>query len=143
MINPTPVTQEGLIYPGGYVPSAEMNDCYEELCVHSGNTHETSTVSIEEDGDSYRVEMAIPGVQRDELFIFVHDHIISISARPKDAAATVQQETPSGTGEWHIHLPRNADAEYICAEYRGGMLRLFIAKGRSGTHINNQQVMVY
>jgi HSP20 family molecular chaperone IbpA len=138
------VKEENAIYPGGYVPRSDMENCYHELCVHAGDTDRETPAEVEEDGDCFRVSVSMPGLKREDILIFVHDHILSISVSQQHPPPETQNvEETAAPAEWHIHLPKTADAEFISAEYREGMLNLVISKGVSDSRVNDRQVVVY
>jgi HSP20 family protein len=148
MIPHPQVIDEGLVYPGAYVPRTELESRYSNLCLNACEAAAEKPVNIEEEQDCYKMAIAMPGLRREDILIFVHDHILSIGIHHYTAEQLLLPERLMQQGgmrdtEKHIQLPDTADAEFISAEYQKGILNLFISKNPSGSKVNNRQVVVY
>lgn len=83
-------------------------------------------------GDDFVVVMELPGIQRDALDIQVKGNTIRI-AGPKEteygkAASVHRRERLSGRFDRAITVPIEVDADKVNAEYRDGMLALFLPR---------------
>ena len=143
-----PLNRKDTVYPGEYVPRTGMENCFNRLCSNADAAVSETPVNMLEDEDCFHLSLEMPGLKRDDILIFVHDHILSVSVHPQTAGLPENDQAPEAESnahilERHIRLPEAADAEYISAEYRNGFLMLFISKNPSGSRINNRQVVVY
>ena len=104
-------------------------------------------VNMKEDKDCIKIEMIIPGVRREDIFIHVQDSILSIMVLHM-ACENVKKEMQvhefdTRCLERHIVLPENADTEFVSAEYRHGILCLQISKAKEPAAFKSQKIVVY
>jgi HSP20 family protein len=153
-LNPTIMTEqiscnkECLVYPGGYAPAMEMATLLSDFKMPVNETVVTPPVNMNELADSFTIEVAVPGVRREDFFIHVHDNILSIMVLHKNCGAFTKgrlqiHEYDTEYFERHILLPDNAATEFVSAEYRQGILTLHIAKNGKTVKIDNNQIVVY
>jgi HSP20 family protein len=136
------------IYPGDYVPLVKAEEIEEEL----KHSHEGDTlfppVNITELADSFKVEVAIPGVRREDFLLHTHENVLFVRVLHKEYVV-------EGSERFQLHefnyqcfdrpivLPDNADAEFTSAEYKAGILRLYIPKSDQPTKGRNTRIVVY
>mgnify|MGYP000908498462 CR=1 FL=1 len=104
----------------------------------SRNFSETNTtlpsVNIKEDGNGYEVEVAAPGLNKEDFKIEINDNVLSISSEKK-----VTNETKEGQRftrrEFSYQsfcrtftLPNTIETDKIDAKYESGILRISIPK---------------
>jgi HSP20 family protein len=88
---------------------------------------------MDADNNCYKIEMAVPGARREDFIINVHDNVLFIAALPRNNNDSIEQ---------HLVLPSNADSEFASAEYRQGLLNLYISKTNKLSKTTNQ-IVVY
>ena len=89
--------------------------------LHRPNTN----VTKEEEG--YRVDLAIPGYDRDDIDIAVKDNTLTVEAKILDASQNNYKEVFNVTSfkrQWT--LPRTSDVDGIDATYKNGILSIEI-----------------
>jgi HSP20 family protein len=134
-------------YPGRPVPLVNETDVLAELKKpHEGDTIQPP-VNVAELPDSYKVEVAIPGVKREDFLIHANDNVLSVC---------VLHQEPGQPGErFQLHefnyecvkrpidLPSNADVEFSVAEYKSGILRIYVPKSNQPSQNLNSTIVVY
>ena len=81
------------------------------------------------EGDTFRIEFDLPGVQPDSIDLDVERNVLTVRAdRParESMAELVAAERPRGVFSRQLILGDNLDTEKISASYHGGVLRLEI-----------------
>jgi HSP20 family protein len=99
------------------------------------------SVNIREEKDRYSVEMAAPGLKKEDINVDVEGNLLTISCENEEEIKG--EETDYSHREYNytsfsrsLTLPENADSEKISARYADGVLRLGIPK-RENHHKNN------
>lgn len=137
------------IYPGQFVPLLDENDVREEL---KGSLAESTAmhppVNLTESTHSVKVEIAIPGVRREELVIYTDKNILSVCVAHKTAAIPEQDTFKLHEFTYNyfyrrIELPSNVDAEFISAEYKAGILCLHVPKSMQLAKNLHTRIVVY
>ena len=122
MINDVLYDTGCLIYLGAYVPLLKEEEVQEEL----KRSHEGETVyppvNVTELADSFKVEVAIPGVKRENFLVHADENILSVCVVHKECGLHVGEtfqlhEFNCDCFERDIILPDNTDSEFISAEY--------------------------
>lgn len=135
------------MYPGEYVPRQGMERRMAILRSGRKKIETTLQVNIKELPEAFRMEIALPGVDRDEILLFVHDGMLIIDVlhdRENERSGIPQlQEFDMNGKERQIELPENADTEFVSAEYRKGLLNLFIPKAEKKVAPGKKQIIVY
>ena len=140
---------ECTIYPGAYVPV--LNDDEVEKFVHQ--PHKVGVafppVNITELAGSFKVEVAIPGANREDFFINANDHKLSVSVLLKNRALRPgYSKRKRGDNGYKclnrdITLPENADPEFVSAEYKDGILCLYAFKTDKTNRPSHSTIAVY
>ena len=142
-----PNTKECLVYPGEYIPLPEVEALLEELKLPRKDSVANALVNMDEFKDCFRIEVILPGAQREDIFITVQEYILSIVVLHKNCEELKKKykihEFENKCIERHILLPDNADPEFIVAEYRQGVLHLHIPKTNEPSKTNINQIAVY
>lgn len=138
---------ESRVYPGCYTPLPEMEALATSIRKRDHITSARPLVNMDETGDCYRIEVALPGAKREDILILVNDEVLSIVMLHEDCTKYEgrQQlhEFEEKCLERHILLPADADAGFMSAEFRGGILGLHIPKSSDPSPAISQQVVVY
>lgn len=92
-------------------------------------------INILQQGDDFVALVELPGVSKDDIEIQAKDSAIRISGRKTitfEAGASVhRRERVSGIFNRTITLPVEVDADRVKAEYKHGVLALFIPRAES------------
>ena len=81
------------------------------------------------EGDTFRVEFDLPGVEPDSIDLDVERNVVTVKAeRPAPGGATelIAAERPRGIFSRQLVLGDNLDTEHITASYDAGVLTLQI-----------------
>jgi HSP20 family protein len=81
------------------------------------------------DGDSFRIEFDLPGVDSDSIDLDVERNVLTVRAERPVRETTAEQlasERPRGVFSRQLILGDNLDLEHISAGYRDGVLSLKI-----------------
>jgi len=132
MYNDTAYTT-GCSYPGEYVPLLRQEQFDQEW----GRFHEGEMlfppVNISELPDAYKVEVAIPGIRREELLVHMEGNVLFVRVLHKEMGLKANpkfqlHEFNYVCFERHIDLPADADPAFMSAEYKAGILQVIIPK---------------
>jgi HSP20 family protein len=134
-------------YPGEYIPMPEAETMLKELKLTTNDRGAAPLVNMKEYKDFFRIDVIIPGVRRENIFIRVQDSILTVMvlymACEKLQKERQIHEFDTRCLERHILLPENADTEFVSAEYRRGILSLHIPKAPKPASLKSQQIVVY
>jgi len=136
-------------YPGEYIP---IQVKYDALAAELAKPHEgakTPAYNISETKEYYKIELAAPGLQREDLFVNITEHgYLSISALHK-VSEVVEYETYQKHAfnyecfNRELLLPDNIDTDFIKAEYRKGILSFWFLKTEKKYKKTPSTVVVY
>lgn len=142
MKNPQYHSTSASIYPGIYQPVFTKEQ--EQVKIKGSKL----PVNIIEFPDYYLIEMPAPGFQKDDFFVKTHGCTLLIAGYKKCVDPTLearyhQQEFRCKHICRHVDLPRNADTEFGMAEYKNGILSIYLYK--AGCPVQNHQnfIIVY
>jgi HSP20 family protein len=90
-------------------------------------------VNIIENGKDYKIELAAPGLERNDFKVEIHDGVLSISAekeeeKKEDAKNFRRREFSYNSFCRSFTLPDNLVTDKIDAKYENGVLRLTLPK---------------
>ena len=92
-------------------------------------------INVFQQGDSLVAIVELPGVNKTDLEIQAKDNALRISGKKaiayQDGASLHRRERLSGTFDRTLTVPMQIDANAIKAEYRDGVLALFIPRAES------------
>jgi HSP20 family protein len=130
-------------YPGGYVPMPEI----EELLQDEKNFMTQPAINLDEFDDFFKVEVSLPGIHKQDIFVFVKDNIVVIKVMHKEYEVSAGKkrihEFDMNYFERQITLPEEADAEFTRAEYKEGILNLIIPKATENSRSHPGRIVVY
>lgn len=140
---------ENSVYPGGYVPLFRKKHFNDKTKNMSGHKSGILSVNIEKLESCYKVELPVPGVNRENFLINAYGNILTVSVIPNDCDTNNESgfqvhEFNFGCGASRkIRLPDDADPVFINAEYQSGVLRLYIPKSANPLKLINTSIAVY
>lgn len=99
----------------------------------NGINHRLPAVNISESAEAFKIELAAPGLSKDDFKINLEKDVISISTEKKQEAKEENSQYTRKEFSYHsfkrsFTLPENANKEEIRAEYKDGVLHISIAK---------------
>lgn len=137
-----------VIYPGKYSPLT----CNWGEVLHDIQRNRISTsrplINIIESKNHYRVDIAAPGHQKEDFLIHLKKRKVDIVAM-KPATKTSEQlvyhshQFNYDCFEHKFFLPDDVDADTINAEYKSGILSLFLAKTNKPEEESVHRIIVY
>jgi len=117
-------------YPGSYVNLFDkffydrLEDSSADRFLPSANILETENV--------YEVQLAVPGMKKEDFNIDLEDGKLFISGErtfeTSEGTSVHQQEIPHGNFKRVFHLPEDADQKKISASYVDGVLNIEVQK---------------
>ncbi|UEG50143.1 Hsp20/alpha crystallin family protein [Ferruginibacter lapsinanis] len=136
------------IYPGEFIPLFSEEEIRNELNRSVKEDIVYPPVNMLELRDSFEIEVALPGIKREELLINCDDNILSVCVIHKEQgsqrAGNFQlHEFNYECFDRHIILPENVDAEFVNAEYKEGILHLRLPKTDQPSKKPHTRIVVY
>lgn len=141
-------TDTQYVYPGQYTPLPELEQLANELKIHRGGTVVEPLMNVKDSNESFIVEVAIPGVKRENFLIAIDEQILSVALFSKHSAAYA-------TGTFHLHefnydcfdrrilLPDTVNVELASASYKDGLLQIYIPKNNKPAITGSLRIVVY
>lgn len=100
----------------------------------SGPNSTLPSINVKETPDEFEVEMAAPGMEKDDFKIELNSGMLTISSEKKQET-TVEEKGQYTRREFSyqsfsrsLALPASADSEKISAKYDNGILKVVISK---------------
>ncbi|HEX6847987.1 MAG TPA: Hsp20/alpha crystallin family protein [Chitinophagaceae bacterium] len=130
-------------YPGGYVPLPET----EKLLKDRDKDMTQPLVNMDEFEHLFRMEVSLPGVQKQDIIVYVEENVITIDVARKDEksfpAEPRMHEFDVNYFERKILVPENTAVEMSTAEYKDGILHLYIPKVNDPVRPHAGKIVVY
>jgi len=110
------------------------------------NGEDLPAVNISENEKSYEIEVAAPGMKKDDFKVKVENGMLVITGEKKEDKEEIKknytrQEHYYNTFSRSFSLPDNASEDDVKATYDSGMLRIWIAK-REGVAAKSKEIAV-
>lgn len=110
-----------------------LNDFFNQGINES--SHKLPAVNILEDAESFIIELAAPGVNKEDFKINLEKDVLSISTEKKTESKEENKQYSRREFSYHsfkrsFTLPENVDKDKISAKYVDGILHLTIAKAK-------------
>lgn len=115
-------------------------------------TETIPSINITEEKNNYVVEMAAPGLKKEDFNIDVDKDLITISCEKESESRSGDGKDNNGSysrREYNYSsfsrsftLPENADGQKIKAKYTDGILRMEIAKNEDSQKSKTQKIKV-
>ncbi|MBL7745598.1 MAG: Hsp20/alpha crystallin family protein [Chitinophagaceae bacterium] len=121
------------VYPGEFIPRLKMEDIAGEMNREHKVPIPAPRVNVSELTECFKIEVEVPGVNRDDFYISADKNFLSVTVFHKGYPETEQgnfqlHEFDCNCSYRHILLPENADAGFAVAEYKAGVLYVYIPK---------------
>jgi HSP20 family protein len=136
------------IYPGDYVPVLNEMEVNKEIVGRKRDEIITPSVNITESGEFYKVEIALPGVDREDFLVYADKNVLSVYvAHPHQKLGDREKfrlhEFSCNCFERHIELPIDAVTEFVSAEFKEGILRIYVPKASEESIVQHTRIVVY
>jgi HSP20 family protein len=106
-------------------------------------------INITEEKDSYKIEMAVPGLKKEDFDVNVEGNLMTISCEKESETKEGKNESNYSRKEYNYSsfsrsftLPENADPASVNAKYVDGILNLVIKKKGDGQKTSAQKIKV-
>lgn len=122
--------------PNDFVPStfsSLVDRFFNESLARTGGSVFTPKVDVIENETAYEVQVAVPGLNKEDFKIEINDGYLTVSGERKFTNEKKDEnfhsiETNYGSFSRSFTLPDNADGSKITAQYTNGILELIIPK---------------
>ena len=106
--------------------------------------HTLPKVNIIEDDNGFKIELAVPGFEKNDFNIEVDDDVISISLEKEIDATTTynKREFNFGSFKRAFNLPESANSAKISANYKSGILNILVPKKEEAKPIPSRIIKV-
>jgi HSP20 family protein len=136
------------VYPGDYVPLLKAEEMQDELKFFNEGEMTFPSANITELADTYKVELAVPGAKREDFLIQADENILSVSVVHKQLVQRNEEifqlhEFDYNCCKRYIVLPDDAGAEFVSAEYKAGILCLYVPKVKEPVKNLHTTIVVY
>lgn len=119
-----------------YVPTTFSNlvdKFFNESLARTGGSTFIPKVDIIENTESYEIQLAVPGLNKEDFKIELNDNYLTVSGERKFTNEKKERtfhsiETHYGSFSRSFSLPENVDGTKINAKYNNGILELTIPK---------------
>ena len=109
-------------------PFSRLDRMFDRLLSDAGTRHLSMPMDVYRSGDSYLVELDLPGVSPDDIDVSVERNVISVradrGATHRDEDEVVVCERPHMRFERQIYVSDNLDTDELEAGYDNGVLTL-------------------
>ena len=106
------------------------------------NRRFTPAVNVKEDEKSYTLELAVPGLGKEDINVEIEKDVLMISSKEKtektEGAENGYSRKEFGFESFcrNFTIPENADIEKIDAKFKNGILNVSIPKSKEDAKIN-------
>ena len=111
------------------------NDMFDWASRNYSNTNTTlPSVNVKENSEEYRVEVAVPGFEKEDFNIELNKNLLTISSEKKEEKETnedeqfTKREFSYQSFSRSFTLPVTVESEKISAKYEHGILEIIIPK---------------
>lgn len=105
------------------------------------------SVNIKERADDFKIDLAVPGMDKKDFKIEVENEVLTVSGERKEEKSeenenVTRREFHYGSFKRTFTLPENADAEKINANYKDGLLSLTVGKREDSRQKPKKQITI-
>jgi len=111
-----------------------LNDFENDLFKHMNNS-DVPAVNIQEDEKYFLLELAVPGMKKDDFKIDLENQVLTISSEIKEETEETEnnytrREFVYNSFSRSFTLPKSIVAEKIKADYKDGILKISLPKNK-------------
>ena len=105
------------------------------------------SVNIRENDDNFALELAAPGMKKEDFSIKLNNNVLTISAENKveneeKTEKFTRREFAYGTFSRSFSLPKSIDLEKIKADYNNGILALTLPKREESKTVIDREIAI-
>jgi HSP20 family protein len=126
-----------------------MPDFFNEdfLPVFSNRTSSMPSVNIREDDKSYNLELAVPGIDKEDLKIDINEDVLTVSSEIKNESEEnrdgyKRKEFSYASFCRSFYIPENVNREKIEANYKDGVLTVGLPKQEEEKNKISRQISI-
>ena len=139
-------SEHACIYPGIYEPMPGKDKEMQEQLSKRGIIIDKAPVNLSEQTNHYKIEITAPGFSREDFVINTADRFLSVFAMKKSfvLAEDSKYRAHGFTCNFikrEVELPADVDTDFGTAEYRNGILCIYLYK--SSYHVTNRPSRIY
>lgn len=109
-------------------------------------TKQKPLVNIYENSNSFKIEMALPGLKKDQLSIDVEKNILTIktvnSEKTEDYKKVIMKEFDFSNFEKKYTLSKDLDLENIIAKFENGIMEIEIPKKQISNEATSKKITI-
>ena len=111
-----------------------LNDFENDLFKHKNN-NDVPAVNIQEDEKQFLLELAVPGMKKDDFKIDLENQVLTISSEIKEETEETEnnytrREFVYNSFSRSFTLPKSIVSEKIKADYKDGILKISLPKNK-------------
>jgi len=111
-----------------------LNDFENDLFKHKNNS-DVPAVNIQEDEKQFLLELAVPGMKKDDFKIDLENQVLTISSETKEETEKTEnnytrREFSYNSFSRSFTLPKSIVSEKIKADYKDGILKISLPKNK-------------
>lgn len=113
------------------------------------DTETVPSLNISEEKDKYKVELAAPGLKKEDFNIDVNGNLVTISSEKESETKDEKENGNYSRREYNYSsfsrsftLPENTDTDSVKAKYADGVLSLDILKKKPSFENNSKKIKV-
>jgi len=104
-------------------------------------------VNIKDNANSFDLEVAVPGYNKEDLKVNVEDGVLTISSERKQESEEekkgyTRREFSYSAFSRSFQLPQNADADNVKATYADGVLKLSVPKAKAMPEKRGREIKI-
>jgi HSP20 family protein len=124
-----------------------VQDVFENFLAEDENLNWMPSVNIREGADNFRIDLAVPGMSKEDFTVDLENNLLSISGERKEeqnesSEKVTRREFHYGSFRRKFTLPVSADSEKIHASYKDGILSLIIEKRDEARQKPKKQISI-
>lgn len=112
----------------------------------SAFTNQGPAVNVIETGNAFRLELAVPGLEKSDLTLKVEKNVLHISAKKEYVVQEGEEIKKQGFGNYEFektyHLAKSIDTESISAKVDHGILRIELPKKEEAKELPARNIEV-
>jgi len=120
------------MFPSVFSDLFEMDKFFDNFPAWNSETWLPAT-NIKEDEKSYGIELAVPGMKKEDIALEVENSLLTVSGtsteeKKEEKDSYLRREYKSNAFTRSFSLPDNANDESITSHYEDGILKIIIEK---------------
>jgi len=134
------------LFPSIFSDFFEMDKFFDNFPTWDKDTWLPAT-NIKEDEKSYEIELAVPGMKKEDITIEMENGLLTVSGESKEEkeeskAAYLRKEYKSSSFVRSFSLPDNANEDGIISRYEDGILKIRIDKNPADVKKEKKEIPI-